>query len=256
MGYDTVVEEHPLWDEAACLEFWQALVNKSVDKLVQADGSVFIAKARKIIVDNVENHMHYSSLKRQRVITNDEDLRAGAASALASESVFRRVQTSLMPRAAPIPADAKMVDCIDGNNTDAIHSALTKHTLQSSLEQDMMQAAVQDAELEGEMLEEAQEEFAKVQAAKDAAKQVKKEDGATPEGTKRLVGNLNTILIEKGAKLDSSISRLRTDIIAPEVQTEHLTEEERAVVGKESKDRHLCEKAPDAMLELWALLDL
>lgn len=60
----------------------------------------------------------------------------------------------------------------------------------------------------------------------------------TPEGNKRLVSSLNTLLIEKYARLDSSIVRLANDIRAPELPTPHLSEKDAQAAQQEYCEHH------------------
>lgn len=104
----------------------------------------------------------------------------------------------------------KKVDAIGGNVTDAMNTRLAKSVLQQSLARDFVQAAVQAAHDDAELLQEVQADLARVHLRSQDKKD-------TPEAHKLSVINLNTLLIEKTAKLDSSIVRMRGDLKAPEV---------------------------------------
>lgn len=227
-GYATIEEEHPDWSEEKCLEHWSKLVEKSKDKIVLPDGEVMIARARKVIIDEVDSNMHSVSIKKARVLGSDSDLKGAMCAGAASEDRFKRIMqaTSRAGKSHAVPAEAKNVEAIEGNVTDSVEAALSKRLLQHTLEQEMVQTAVEQAAEDEELMWEAVEDIERAKAAKKAAK---KDEQQTPEGTKRLVSNLNTFLIEKSAKLDSSVVRLRGELAMPaltDAQLSHLAQAE------------------------------
>jgi hypothetical protein len=230
----TGVEEHPSWTEEQCLEQWASLVKKSRDKLVTKDGDVMIARARMLVVDSVENNMHFSGIKSQRLITNDEELRVATADQDEAPDRFRRAQHAVRPVLSPVPPQAMRVDAIDGNVTGALQTALHKNALSQSLGQSLVQASIEQAAADEEMMEEVMLDVEKMKAAKAAAKQVV----VTPGGTKRMVAALNTFLIEKSPKLDSSIVRLQGDMQPPPMLLGHMSDPKEIQATQAENEHH------------------
>jgi len=229
-GYDTVVEEHPDWHEDKCVEHWQMLVAKSRDKITDASGAVFIAKARKILIDEVDNNMHYKRLKSSSNIGDADDLKDAVKEMEESQERFKlNMRESLPERHSNIPQEAKMVSAIVGNRTDSLNTCLLKNALQQSIQHDLLQKAIAEAKEEVEIQQEVQEDQDRLKAAKAAQTAAK----GTPEGAKRLCSSLKTLLIEKNAKLEASIVRLRAECVAPDVPMEYLSEAERKATEAE-----------------------
>lgn len=224
-GFDTVEADHPDWSQDQMLEHWRKLVAKSKDKLTDKEtGETMIAMPRKIIIDDVENNMRYDRVKRQKLVETSDDLRATMAAAAEDKDRFRRSLRLARPvRLDRIPAEAKHVDSIDGNMTDSLITALGKSVFQQSLVQDMVQAAVEQAHDDEEMLHDVQIDIQKLQERAALAKTTHQ----SPEGQKSGCISLNTVLIEKCAKLDSSIVRQRGDAKAVEVDFSFMTGQEK-----------------------------
>ena len=222
-GFDTVEFEHPEWSREQCLEHWTMLVHTSKEKIVTDDGEVMLSLPRKLIVDDLSNNMHYSRVKRAKIVHNTDDMTASVGDAADSDDRFRRtLQLSRPLLAGRIPSEAKRVDTIDGNVSDSLRVALCKKILQPSIEQDMVHVAVEQAKEDEELLAEATEDLAK--SNHEAV--VARHKGGSPDGQKVSCASLNTLLIEKAAKLDSSIVRLRGELVRPEVECSHLVGDE------------------------------
>ena len=101
----------------------------------------------------------------------------------------------------------------------------------AGLEKDLLQRQVEIAAEEEEIAKVMQEQ----QAAKDVEKQVAAaEEAGTQQTISRLTTQLETLLLEKYAKLDNALSRARELLAQPPMEYGHLTSETRTTVEEEN----------------------
>ena len=219
-GYAKVVEDHPNLSETACLDHWTKLVEKSTDKITDKNGDVFIARAREIVVDHVANNMATSRIKRQKTCKSADDMADAVQANLQSLDRFARtLQLSRPISMAAIPLEARQVDSIGSNTSESIMNALGKAVLQQAIQQQMVQVLVQETQEEAEMMADVQQDMEKIaQAQKEHKYQLKQ----SPIAQKTAFTTLKTVLIEKSAKLDSSIVRMRADLQQPDMDASML----------------------------------
>jgi hypothetical protein len=142
--YQTIVEQHPDWSEEQCIQHWNGLVAKSNDKITEG-GEVFIAKAKVLILDDVEATMQVKRVGSHRAVGSSDDLAVAVEAADSAQSKFRRIQATCRPHRSRVPGAAMQVDIIEGNNTDTVNTALGKTTMESTLKQELTQAAIDQA---------------------------------------------------------------------------------------------------------------
>jgi hypothetical protein len=169
-GFDSVVEDHPTWSEEQCLEHWAKLVAASTNKIVDDDGEVWIAKSRRLIVDDVDSNMNYKRVITKKAVETADDLTEAVSQAAGSQDRFRRMLQASRPTPYRLPPQAKQVDAIAGNVTDNIAVALGKTALQGTLRQEMIQVAIEQAARDEDMMQEVQEDLEKAKLAKDTKK--------------------------------------------------------------------------------------
>ena len=196
----------------------------SKDKITDENGDVFIAKARVILVDHVRNNMAVSRVKRQKICNNPDELNnATEDNVKAVDRFWRTLKISRPISMTAVPLDARQVDSIDANNTESIIHALSKAVMQQAIQQEMVQQQIRQAQEEAEMMEEVQSDMDKLaQTQKEQSEQNKQ----SPAAQRTAYTTLKTSLIEKRAKLDSSIVRLRSDLSQPDMDVSLLEGED------------------------------
>ncbi|CAK0823721.1 unnamed protein product, partial [Prorocentrum cordatum] len=201
------------------------------DKITDESGEVFIAKARVAIVDHVKNNMATSRVKRQKICNNADDLNAAVEDNLKSMDRFwRTLKLSRPISMTAIPFEAKQVDTIGSNTSESITNALSKAVMQQTVQQDMMQQQIRQAQEEADMMEEVADDMQKIaQAQQEQSEQARQ----SPSAQRTAYTTLKTCLIEKSAKLNSSIARLRNDFAQPEMDLSAM-EGEDATTTKEA----------------------
>ena len=168
------------------------------------------------------------------------DLQEAQERAKKSQDSFTKVIHGMLPHIAPaMPEEAREVDRITGNRTDALQSAVAKSLMMAGMMQEMINRAVEQAKEDEEMAEEARRDLELLQESKKKKKDDK--PGKQAEGS----AHLRSLTIEKRAKLDASICRLRAQLRAPQLALEHLTESEQ--VKERAEGQRLFDKASETL---------